>query len=481
MVFSSPIFLTLFLPIVLSLYPAFRGIGARNLWLLAVSIVFYAWGEPVFVLLMLGSTLMNYALGRWVDGESEPMRRKWVVAFSVTLNLGLLAFFKYANFVVGNLDVLLGWLDRPPIHLQPIRLPIGISFFTFHALSYVIDIYRRKGRATRKPSDVALYIFFFPQLIAGPIMRWSAIAPQLANRVVTRDKLWEGARRFVYGLAKKMLVANALAVPAGQIFSLPSGSVSPMLAWFGALCYALQIYFDFSGYSDMAIGLGKMFGFEFMENFNHPYIAQSIRDFWQRWHISLSTWFRDYLYIPLGGNRCSSLRNHLNLLIVFFFCGLWHGASWTFVVWGLYHGLFLILERTRFGSWIASLPEALRRIYTLVVVMLGWVFFRAESLPQAAAFLGAMFGLTRAPAGNGMLAPILTHQVACAVLMGVIFSTPFGAWFNREIHRLSPNRLRPGLQLAGILIEPLLLMALLITSAAWLANETYNPFIYFRF
>jgi len=481
MVFSSPIFLFLFLPIVLTLYPVFPGIRLKNLWLLAVSIIFYAWGEVAFVFLMIGSTLMNYALGLWQEGEVEPGRRKQVVGIAIALNIGLLAFFKYANFVVANLNLLLGVFKFGLIHLEPVRLPIGISFFTFHALSYIIDIYRRKSRAARTPFSVALYIFFFPQLIAGPILRWSAMAPQIARRVVTRDGFAEGIRRFIYGLAKKMLVANAVAVPAGQIFSLPAGALSPALAWFGGLCYSLQIYYDFSGYSDMAIGMGKMFGFEFMENFNHPYVAQSIRDFWRRWHISLSTWFRDYLYFPLGGNRGSSGRTGLNLLIVFFLCGLWHGAGWTFVIWGLYQGLFLILERTRLGSFLESMPEFLRHIYALTVVMLGWVFFRADTFPQALAFIGAMFGFTQATVTDQTMNMILTHQVVCAVLVGVIFSTPFTPWFKRELLRLLPSRLRPATELAGILVEPLLLTTLLIVSAAWLAAGTYNPFIYFRF
>jgi alginate O-acetyltransferase complex protein AlgI len=484
MVFSSPIFLFLFLPVVLALYPLFPGLRLKNLWLLAVSIVFYAWGEAVFVFLMLGSTAMNYALGLWVDRESEPARRKWAVAIAVALNIGLLAFFKYANFFVGNLNPMLAALKLGTLHLPPVRLPIGISFFTFHALSYVIDIYRRKSRAAWNPADVALYIFFFPQLIAGPILRWSAIAPQVARRVVTSAGFAEGVRRFTGGLAKKMIIANVVARPADQIFSLSAGELSPVVAWFGALCYTLQIYFDFSGYSDMAIGLGKMFGFEFMENFNYPYVSQSIKDFWRRWHISLSSWFRDYLYLPLGGNRCSTGRTYFNLITVFFLCGLWHGASWTFVVWGLYHGLFLVLERTRFGSLVDSLPSPLRHGYTLLVVMVGWVLFRADAFPQAMMFLESMFGLKAATVESQPLVRYLTHQVAWSILMGVIFSMPFWPWFKKQCLKLVealPHPMQPAAQVLGLVFEPFLLTALLLISAAWLAGGTYNPFIYYRF
>jgi alginate O-acetyltransferase complex protein AlgI len=312
----------------------------------------------------------------------------------VALNIGTLVFFKYANFAVDNLNLLLAWIHLAPVHCERVRLPIGISFFTFHALSYVMDIYRGKAAAARNPRDVALYIFFFPQLIAGPILRWSAIAPQIARRVVSREGFAEGVRRFVGGLAKKMIIANVVAVPADQIFALSGAELTPALAWLGAACYTLQIYFDFSGYSDMAVGLGKMFGFQFLENFDFPYISQSIKEFWRRWHISLSTWFRDYLYFPLGGNRRGEWRTCLNLVIVFFLCGLWHGASWTFVVWGLYHGFFLVLERTRFGGWVAGMPRLLRHGYALVVVMAGWVLFRADTFGHAITFLANMAGVS---------------------------------------------------------------------------------------
>jgi alginate O-acetyltransferase complex protein AlgI len=285
-------------------------------------------------------------------------------------------------------------------------------------------------------------------------------------------------------LAKKMMIANVVAGPADQIFALPGNELRPALAWLGVLCYTLQIYFDFSGYSDMAVGLGKMFGFKFLENFNYPYISQSIKEFWRRWHISLSSWFRDYLYIPLGGNRCSELRNHLNLLIVFFLCGLWHGASWTFVLWGLYHGLFLVLERTRFGHWVEGLPRALRHLYTLLAVIAGWVLFRAETFSQALNFLANMVGINARMAASQPLTRYLSHQVICSILLGLVFSTPIWTWIKgllAAIPERAPNSLRPAVQAGGALLELVLVMFVLFVSAAWLVGGTYNPFIYFRF
>lgn len=484
MVFSSPIFLFLFLPLVLTGYFLLPRLWLKNVWLLLFSLVFYAWGEPVFIQLAVISTLMNYMLGRWVDHTDNPGWRKFAVGVAVALNLGLLVFFKYANFTVDNLNLLLKELGASPVIIPKILLPVGISFFTFHALSYVVDVYRRKWKAATNPGDVALYIFFFPQLIAGPILRWSAIAPQLHLRHVTVDGFAEGVRRFILGLSKKMIVANVVAVPADKIFTLPIQDLTPGLAWLGAICYMLQIYFDFSGYSDMAVGMGKMFGFSFLENFNYPYVAQSVRDFWRRWHISLSTWFRDYLYIPLGGNRVSESRNYFNLILVFFLCGFWHGASWTFAIWGLYHGVFLVLERTRFGGFVESLPRPFRHGYTLIVVMLGWVLFRAQSMEHALGFVGAMFGMKENPTESVPIARFVTHQVTFAIVAGVIFSMPAWTLLNtgwKKIIRAAPAGMRPAVANIGSTLETLLLIMLFVVSAAWLAGGTYNPFIYYRF
>ena len=483
MVFSSPLFLFLFLPIVLAVYFLLPGLRARNSWLLLVSLIFYAWGEIGFILLLLVSTLVNFELGKWVERSEDISKRKKITAAAVIVNVGFLAFFKYAGLVVASLDVPLRLFGFGVVPVPHIELPIGISFFTFHALSYIIDIYRRKWPAARDPRDVALYIFFFPQLIAGPILRWNAIAPQLAQRSYNRANFAEGVRRFVGGFAKKMIIANAVAVPADQIFSLPAGELSAPVAWLGVACYTIQIYFDFSGYSDMAVGLGKMFGFQFIENFNFPYTAQSIRDFWRRWHISLSTWFRDYVYIPLGGNRVSTARNHLNLVAVFFLCGLWHGASWTFVAWGLFHGIFLVLEKTPWGAVLEILPRPLRHLYAVFVVMMGWVLFRTDTFQMAANYFSALFGLAH-PAHAQPFARYCSNEALCALALGIMFSAfqwnKFKASCIQHAGRL-PEKSQFFLSHLGNGIEIVFVLALFLVSAIWLAGGTYNPFIYFRF
>ena len=479
MVFCSPLFLFLFLPVVLAVYLLLPGLRAKNFWLLLASLVFYAWGEVGFVFLLLASTLMNYGLGLWIGRSELVARRKLAVGVAVLINVGILGVFKYADLIVNTINAL-GHLTLPA---PKISLPIGISFFTFHALSYVIDIYRRKWTAARDPKDVALYIFFFPQLVAGPILRWNAIAPQLLERKFSSDVFAEGVRRFVGGLAKKMIIANAVALPADQIFALSADELSPATAWFGIVCYTLQIYFDFSGYSDMAVGLGKMFGFTFIENFNFPYTAQSIRDFWRRWHISLSTWFRDYVYIPLGGNRVPEWRNRLNLVTVFFLCGLWHGASWTFVAWGFYHGFFLVLERTKIGAMLDKMPRPLRHLYAVFAVMMGWVLFRANTFPEAATYFAALFGQGQ-PAHPQPLARYTGHEAFWAIGLGVFFSffqwNRFKDFCARQTGRI-PGAAGQALGVFGGVLEIVLVLGLLIISAAWLAGSTYNPFIYFRF
>jgi alginate O-acetyltransferase complex protein AlgI len=484
MVFSSPIFLFLFLPVVMTAYLALPWLRLKNFWLLLASLVFYSWGEPLFLFLLLVSTVMNYYLGLWVDGSENPSRRKFAVGLAVALNIGLLAFFKYANFAVHSLNAVLGCAHLPPVSFPHIALPIGISFFTFHALSYVVDIYRRKSKAAKNPCDTALYIFLFPQLIAGPILRWSDIAPQLVQRVLTREGFTEGIRRFVMGFAKKMIVANIVAVPADKIFALPAGELTMPLAWFGTICYTLQIYFDFSAYSDMSIGLGKMFGFKFLENFNYPYISLSIREFWRRWHMSLSGWFRDYLYIPMGGNHVSTGRNYFNLITVFFLCGLWHGASWTFVIWGLYHGIFLVLERTRFRIFMDSLWRPLRHGYTLLAVVCGWVFFRADTFSQAMEFFKFMSGLGHATQAAQPLTRYVNHEVLWSIAFGVVFSAPTWPCLKRLLARIPgivPDVIRPAIYILGFTAEVLLIGSLFLISAAWLAGGTYNPFIYYHF
>lgn len=480
MVFSSVIFVFLFLPAVLVGY-AVAGRRFRNLWLLAASLFFYAWGESFFVLLMLTSIGLNYVFGLLVDRAKLGTARKLLLGSAVFVNLALLGFFKYMNFFLENLAWFIDLSGGLHYEFDPIHLPIGISFFTFQAMSYVIDVYRKDGSVQKNPVNLALYIALFPQLIAGPIIRYQDVAVQLAKRAVTREGFVEGIERFVFGLGKKILIANTVAVPADAIFGLEGGNLSFGLAWLGVLCYTLQIYFDFSGYSDMAIGLGHMFGFRFRENFAYPYTSQSVREFWRRWHISLSTWFRDYLYIPLGGSRGSNARTSFNLLIVFFLCGLWHGASWTFVVWGLYHGVFLSLERTRFGRVLEWLPRPARHGYTLLVAVVGWVFFRAESFSLAASFLRAMAGFGTGENTVYYALYYLKQDVALAIVLGIFMSAPLLPYVRARFRALvaadrpGPANVLAALTRAGA-IAVVFLLCIMVLSA-----QTHNPFIYFRF
>jgi len=485
MLFSSPVFLFLFLPAVLALY-ALCPRGLKNPVLLGASLVFYAWGEPWVVLVLLGSTVVNYALAAAIP-RFGARGAHGLIAAAVAFDVGLLVFFKYANFLWENLGELAGALGlaaRLP-ELDPIRLPIGVSFFTFQAMSSVIDVYRREGPPPTSFVDYALYKALFPQLIAGPIVRYRDVALQIVQRTVTRPGFARGVRRFVLGLGKKMLIANVVAQAADSIFALDPATLTAPVAWLGTLCYTLQIYFDFSGYSDMAIGLGLMFGFRFLENFDFPYVSRSITEFWRRWHISLSSWFRDYLYIPLGGSRRGRARTFFNLLVVFFLCGLWHGAAWTFVVWGLYHGAFLVLERA-LGRTGERRGGFLAHAYVLLVVMVGWVFFRAETLSRAFQHLGAMFGAAR---GDGLavhLGLYLDPLLATALLAGAIGSVPWlrslGRWREAALARRLASGARPpawdaGLEIAGAA----LVLLVLVASAMFLSADTYNPFIYFQF
>jgi alginate O-acetyltransferase complex protein AlgI len=475
MVFSSPTFLFLFLPLVLALY-ALAPRGLRNVTLLVASLAFYAFDRPAIALVMVASIALNWGLGLWV--QSSRANAKLVVALAVALNLGLLGFFKYWNFLWDNLEALGLGLTRFP--QDPVALPIGISFFTFQALSYVIDVQRGEGRAQRNPLDFGLYIALFPQLIAGPIVRYRDVAEQLATRAHSLELFTRGVRRFVIGLGKKMLIANVLAEVADEVFALDANVLDASTAWLGALCYTAQIYFDFSGYSDMAIGLGLMFGFRFLENFDYPYVARSVTEFWRRWHISLSSWFRDYLYIPLGGNRGGRARTYFNLLAVFFLCGLWHGAAWNFVVWGLYHGAFLVAERIAHGAergrgtWLGLL-------YTLLVVVVGWVFFRATSFEHASDVLRAMCGLGSGDGRTVHAGLYVNSSVKLALAAAAIGSTPWlreiGRWRAERAKREGPDALDAGFEAGAVLG----LLAVLVLSAMALSSGTYNPFIYYRF
>ncbi len=483
MVFSSTVFLFLFLPIVLLGHTILRARWQQNLWLLSASLFFYAWGEPGYVALMIFSIAFNYAGGRIVDRLRGRRAVSWVVGGMVAGNLGLLFFYKYANFLVDNLNILLTAMGHSPLHFEAVPLPIGISFFTFQALSYVVDVYRGDAAVQRNPLRFGLYISLFPQLIAGPIVRYKDVDSQFCDRVVSRALFASGVRRFVIGLSKKMVLANAFAVAADRVFGLDASQLTTGLAWTGALAYAMQIYFDFSGYSDMAIGIGRMLGFRFLENFNYPYIAVSIRDFWRRWHISLSNWFRDYLYIPLGGNRKSAARIGFNLVLVFVLCGFWHGASWPFLLWGLYHGLFLLAERSRWGDWLSRLPRVAQHGYTGLVVLIGWVFFRAETLPEALAFLRAMAGWAH---GDGIALNSLmlwTPELLICSVVGTVAATPFFSTLARRIDASARNTGKHVFwaEAAAFLIDVVALPMALIYCTMLLASGTHNPFIYFRF
>ncbi|MBT8195900.1 MAG: MBOAT family protein [Bacteroidia bacterium] len=481
MVFSSPIFIFLFLPLVLLVYFLLKGTARKNLCLLVFSLLFYFWGETYLVLLMLLSIGLNYFFGIQIDKQKDGKRKKQVLLMGVAINLLILISFKYANFIVDNLNTILVQLSFSPIHLKSIHLPIGISFFTFQSMSYIIDVYRNTNKVSRSLTNVALYISLFPQLIAGPIVRYHDVAGQIIDRNIKVELFAAGAKRFIIGLAKKVLIANTVARVADHIFDLPIGEHTIAVAWLGAVAYSLQIYFDFSGYSDMAIGLGNMFGFKFPENFNYPYISKSIKEFWRRWHISLSSWFRDYLYIPLGGNRINASRTYFNLITVFFLTGLWHGASWSFVVWGLYHGFFLILERIGLERALNKVGFFVGNAYALVVVIIGWVFFRADNFPYAWSYLKAMFGLDNPSKEKFNFAYYMDNEIALTLIAGIVLSMPL--FFKLKTLRAKLFNVIPGtifqMSLNGLIT--VLYIVLFIWSVIYISSDTYNPFIYFRF
>ena len=480
MLFTEPTFLFVFLPVLLALYQL-PGARYRNWLLLAASVIFYTRGAGSFTWLVLALIGFNYAAARLIDRHRATVLGRRLLASAIAIDLSVLAVFKYADFAVGNLNAALAFAGAQPFALPGILLPIGISFFTFHAISYVVDVYRRDAAAQKRPVEAALYLLVFPQLVAGPIVRYRQIAEQLSVRVTSMGDFAYGIRRFIIGLSKKMLIANTLAAPADQIFGMPAGQMSAAYAWTGVICYTLQIYFDFSGYSDMAIGLGRMFGFRFPENFNYPYIAASIQDFWRRWHMSLSAWFRDYVYIPLGGNRTSTGRMYFNLVLVFFLCGLWHGARWTFVVWGLYHGVFLVLERLGLAALVGRVPQPLRHAYALLVVMVGWVIFRADTLGGAVAMLAAMAGAGAATPAVFAPAWFWNTEVLLAVGAGIVGSTPAITALGQRLAVPAENAGVRVLRWQASMAAVVGLMALLAASLMLSASRSYNPFIYFRF
>ncbi|MBQ2661618.1 MAG: MBOAT family protein [Clostridia bacterium] len=479
MLFSSSLFLFLFLPIVLVGYYVLKFINRQlsNIWLLITSLIFYAWGEPKFVFVLMASAFINYIFGLLVDKfRDKKYASRIILSVMVFLNLGLLFVYKYLGFATENLNALFG--DVLPI--VKIALPIGISFFTFQAMSYVIDVYRGNGTVQKNPLNVALYIAFFPQLVAGPIVRYETVALEINSRKETIEDFCEGVKRFIQGLAKKVLLADILSVVADAAYKANAqgaGNLPVAFAWLGAICYSFQIFFDFSGYSDMAIGLGRMFGFHFLENFNFPYISKSVSEFWRRWHISLGTWFRDYLYIPLGGSRVKTKsRLVFNLLAVWALTGLWHGASWNFVIWGLMYFVLLAFEK------LTGIPKCFKhkfsqilyRIFTLLCVVLGWVVFRAEGGTEAVNYLGSMFGLT----GNALYSDYtgyLFRNNAVMLVLAVLFSVPL---FARIKEICMKNKVMSGVV---SVLTPIVYVALFVLSVSWLVTLSHHPFIYFNF
>jgi alginate O-acetyltransferase complex protein AlgI len=469
MLFSSLVFLFVFLPSVLFIYYISPS-KLKNFVLLAFSLFFYGYGEPKSLVIMIFSITLNYILGLLVDRFRDSKTKAYIILTMTAVgNLAVIGYYKYTDFFIENFNALFGLSTS----LLNIIMPIGISFFTFQGMSYVIDVYREQGKAQRNPLNVALYISLFPQLIAGPIVRYQTVADQINERHVNIDKFTKGIERFVLGLSKKVLIANSMGLIADQVFGVQAAQLSVLLSWIGILAYTAQIYFDFSGYSDMAIGLGLMFGFEFLENFNYPYISKSITEFWRRWHISLSTWFRDYVYIPLGGNRVSQRKLIRNILVVWLLTGFWHGAAWNFIAWGLYFGLLLMLEKFIIGRYLQKLWQPLQHLYALLFIVLGWLLFRAETLSYALSYLTAMFGLTGQPLiSNQALYYIVEYKFE--FLAALIASMPVYPLLQEKAQRKSR-----GLFLTYA--KCFALITLFGLCIMYLINSTFNPFIYFRF
>ncbi|MCR4775857.1 MAG: MBOAT family protein [Saccharofermentans sp.] len=468
MTFSSLPFLFMFLPVTFLLYAVVRNKTARNAVLIAASLVFYAYGEPVAVIIMVCSIILNYVFGRIASGNRHD---KLAVALAAVLNIGLLIAYKYTGFFV---EIFNG-VTRLAMPVPDIRLPIGISFFTFQGLSYVIDVYRDKKLVQKNFFSVLLYISFFPQLIAGPIVRYEDIAKQINEREFSVDRVSRGILRFIFGLSKKVLIANQMGFIADKAFSFSPDQIGTSAAWIGAACYSLQIFFDFSGYSDMAIGLGTVFGFDFKENFNYPYIAGSIQDFWRRWHISLSTWFKEYVYIPLGGNRKGNVRTTLNKLLVFFLTGLWHGANFTFIVWGMIHGLCQMLETYQIIPTKKKWFKPFGHIYTLLVTILAFVIFRADTLTQGFGMIRDMF--TAHPGETAVNVQIFSTVNVLAIvsfIFAIVLSTPVCRLLRAKAEGLKISSAYNYAAYIGSVM-------LLLVSILMLASSTYNPFIYFRF
>ena len=465
MVFSSLLFMFKYLPVVLAIY-YLAPVKWRNVWLFIVNLVFYGWGEPVYILLMLLSICLNYAAGLLIEKyRGERARAKRVLTCSIVINLALLGFFKYYDLFASTLSLIPG-VDIPLLELT---LPIGISFYTFQTMSYPIDLYRGDADVQRNFISFGTFVALFPQLIAGPIVRYKDIASQLAFRAGGIEQFSSGVRRFTVGLGKKVLLANNIGLLWKTYSSAAVTELTVAGSWLGIIAFSLQIYFDFSGYSDMAVGLGRMLGFEFLENFNYPYISKSVTEFWRRWHISLGTWFRDYVYIPLGGNRCGLGRQFLNIFIVWALTGFWHGADWTFLCWGIYYAVFLMLEKAFLLKGLDKAPPVVGHVYALLVAVCGWVMFDLDSLAHAAGYYRAMFGFAQAGAVSASDIFYLKNY-ALLLTVSVIACTPFG----KKLYERVPQKL------LGTAV-PVLVLFVLVLSTAYLVDATYNPFLYFRF
>ncbi len=473
MVFSSSIFLLYFLPVFLIIY-FIIGKRLKNLFALIASVFFYAWGAPDFIFIVLGSIVTDFYLVKWMN-KSEGKKKKLLAAASVFLNVGLLAYFKYANFFVENINEILAGIGIDQIKWTAVALPIGISFFTFQKMTYSIDVYRGVYHPLKKPTDFALYILMFPQLIAGPIVRFNEIANQIEDRSwnENNNNRLTGFFRFTIGLAKKVLIANVLGEQVDMIFGLEQVEFNTITAWIGIVAYAFQIYFDFSGYSDMAIGIGRMIGFDFPENFNNPYISQNITEFWRRWHITLGRWMRDYLYIPLGGNRVSIKRLYFNLWIVFLISGLWHGAAWNFVIWGAFHGLFLVADKLfllKFYKKIGKIPSIL---ITFFITLIGWVLFRVESMGQAGDYFHNMFDM------NFGFDDIYFNNKFWFIMSAAVFFSFYGGF--RRIEKWQMKVFDKNKKSGTLITFFMISVMLFIISLGYITSSGFNPFIYFRF
>lgn len=468
MLFSSIIFLCIFFPVVF-VVSRLLGKKLQNIFLLVASLLFYAWGEPLYILLLISSIAINYFYGLIIDKSEKISTRKIWLTICIVTNILILGYFKYFNFFSESINTI---FSSNIIQVRQIVLPLGISFYTFQILSYVIDVYRKDAKVQKNPIDLALYVSFFPELISGPIIKYRDINSQIKDRKINSSKTAYGIKRFIYGLGKKIIISNTLAACVDDILKNPVNELGTSLAWIVVIMYTLQIYFDFSGYSDMAIGLGRMFGFDFMENFNYPYISRSIQEFWRRWHISLSTWFREYLYIPLGGNRKGKIRTYVNLFIVFLTTGLWHGASLNFIFWGLFHGFFIIIERMFLGKLLKNNRfKFINHIYTMMVVMIGWLFFRVENILDAFRMLKVMFIPTK---GSYMIGQFVNNKAIFCLILAVLLCGIVQSVFKKMMEVLYNEE-------RVYVLESIYQFGILFVSMMLLVTNTYNPFVYFKF